>query len=359
MFILVKMRSTLMVFVLASLVVGHSGPSPACKSPPLQMMGDPSTIPAEVCPPNQHTMFATFAKPIHFIINKWLRRQTLDVDDLQQILQVDPWSITNVPNYANYTPAAGKETAHWNVRVHGHLYKRSRMDQNKVDHLINKILIRASIFKEKLYGRAFDQLTKSEGDQARRQVRELGTVAIMNGAIEMKYPDLCSNSSTILRHLTNNEGAFDEWVSLRGDCSKNVPDMPTNGSVSNQTLSSVPLNVGGMRQNESKDTQPTFFVPPRGLTIISDVDDVLRVAEVWNWKQAILDLFTRPYEPWLNMTRVYSRWGEDIPNGRGVQWRNNKLKNVTRSLKTNVHFHYITDTPEVNAEFYINGTVSQ
>lgn len=352
------MRSILMIFVLASLVVGHSGSSDACRKPPLQMMGDPSAIPAEVCPSRQHTLFATFVKPLRSIINKWLGRQGLDANDRQEILQNDPWSITNIPNYANYTPARGNETAHWDVRVHGNLYKRSRMDQHKVDHLVNKILIRASIFKEKLYGRAFDQLTKEQGEQARRQVRELGTAAIMNGAIEMKYADLCSNSSTVLRHLTNNEGAFDEWVSLRGDCSK-IPDMPTNGSVSNQTLSLVPLNVGGRRQSESRDTQPTFFVPPRGLTIISDVDDVLRVAEVWNWKQAILDLFTKPYEPWLNMTGVYSRWSEDIPNGNGRRWKNDKLENVTRNLKTNVHFHYITDTPEVNAGFYINGTVSQ
>ncbi|KAF2155349.1 hypothetical protein K461DRAFT_292219 [Myriangium duriaei CBS 260.36] len=78
------------------------------------------------------------------------------------------------------------------------------------------------------------------------------------------------------------------------------------------------------------------FVPPKGLTIFSDIDDILRVAEIWNPKQAILSTLARPFKPWRDMPQIYSRWSDSIPG---------------------VHFHYSSETAEVMSDFYINGSL--
>lgn len=85
-------------------------------------------------------------------------------------------------------------------------------------------------------------------------------------------------------------------------------------------------------------TVETLVVPPIGLTIISDIDDILRVSEIWDPKQAFLDLFTRPYQPWLDLPSVFASWKAAVPDA---------------------HFHYTSDVPELSSAFYANGTLAQ
>ncbi|KAL1303314.1 hypothetical protein AAFC00_006718 [Neodothiora populina] len=328
-----------------------------------------SSIVSEVCKPDTSSAFHFWSKPIRAIVDKWLKRRHLDAREIAT-LKNRPWSITNIPTYANYTyasTASGVEGG-WLAHVHGNLYKRRDLSRHEIDKLINRILIRASIKPEKLmYKLWFQQLTPREATRSRRQVRDLATAAIGNGAIDVS---LCANSS-VMPFLTNEEGAFEQWVT-RSSCEPDADDPYTFGPTHDSTtevqtagLTLKPLNVGGGPHNESMHDQKTFFVPPRGLTIVSDVDDVLRVGEIWNWKQAIMDLYARPYEPWLGMADVYRNWSRDIPFGGGGHWRNGQWVDPVKNTgdvgggtngSTNVHFHYASDSPEVNAGFYIDGT---
>lgn len=86
------------------------------------------------------------------------------------------------------------------------------------------------------------------------------------------------------------------------------------------------------RQQPSRAT--TRFYPARGLTVVSDVDDILRLAEVWNPKQTLLNTFVRPFRPWMDMPAVFQRWQRAAPDA---------------------HFHWITDLPEVGSRFYVEG----
>lgn len=330
---------------------------------------DASEIPIEVCPAG-NTVVSFLSKPFRAIVDEWLGRHHLNAKERNEVMLKDPWSITNVPSYANYTPPNpdDDETGGWTVHIHGLLYKRRHMKPSHVDKLINRILIKASIKKEYFWRLWNDRLSSEEAAQARRQVKDLATNSIQGGAIQVKTPRLCDDS-TVLSTLTTSEGAFDQWLFLPASCSQTLDDESADGTayevhtgIRSTDLSMKPLNVAGGRQNESLDTQKVFFVPPRGLSIISDVDDILRVAEVWNWKQAILDLFARPYTPWLNMNELYMNWSRDIPLGGGGYWNKGKWVpspdrgDQTRDAVTNVHFHYATDAPEVNAGFYVAGT---
>lgn len=75
------------------------------------------------------------------------------------------------------------------------------------------------------------------------------------------------------------------------------------------------------------------FLDNATVTIASDVDDILRVTEVWNLRRAIRNVFTEPFEPLQGMTELY----RDYAQVNGTQ------------------FAYITDALTTWGESYISG----
>ncbi|KAK5126440.1 hypothetical protein LTR85_010676 [Meristemomyces frigidus] len=81
-------------------------------------------------------------------------------------------------------------------------------------------------------------------------------------------------------------------------------------------------------------TSQHYIVPPKGLTIVSDVDDILRIAEVWNFTAALSRLLVEPFRPRGNMNHVFNHWADEMPK---------------------THFHYVSDAPETTYEYYVRG----
>ena len=74
-----------------------------------------------------------------------------------------------------------------------------------------------------------------------------------------------------------------------------------------------------------------YLVPPTGITIVNDIDDILRVTKIYQPAQGLLNTFAHPFVPWMNMPSIYANWSNSIPN---------------------LHFHYLTTTPEQITRFY-------
>ncbi len=68
-----------------------------------------------------------------------------------------------------------------------------------------------------------------------------------------------------------------------------------------------------------------YLVPPEGITIVSDIDDILRVTKIYDPKEGLLNSFARAFTPWMDMPELYSNWSKTLPD---------------------FHFHYLTTTPE-------------
>jgi len=68
-----------------------------------------------------------------------------------------------------------------------------------------------------------------------------------------------------------------------------------------------------------------YLVPNEGLTVISDIDDILRVTKIYEPEQGLLNSFARPFVQWEDMTKIYRNWSVSLPD---------------------MHFHYLTTTPE-------------
>lgn len=77
----------------------------------------------------------------------------------------------------------------------------------------------------------------------------------------------------------------------------------------------------------------SYLVPELGLTIISDIDDILRITKIYQPDEGLLNSFARPFTPWMNMPEIYANWSEKIPD---------------------MHFHYLTTTPEQVTRNYMD-----
>jgi phosphatidate phosphatase APP1 len=123
---------------------------------------------------------------------------------------------------------------------------------------------------------------------------------------------------------TNSDGDFDFFVS--------IPD--TSGSqLFGPGGMTTEIQVAETRSN-LVDTGHSlaYLVPTYGHTVVSDIDDVLRVSTIYQPKEGLQNLLTRPFYPWLNMPEVFERWAS-FPD---------------------MHFHYVTTAPKQMATTYMD-----
>lgn len=117
---------------------------------------------------------------------------------------------------------------------------------------------------------------------------------------------------------TTIEGDYDQFVQIA-----NVSGSGGYLAPGNDTTDIQRLNVytdGTLTGNAT-----SYLVPESGITIISDIDDILRVTKIYEPEEGLLNSFARPFTQWMNMPDIYANWSRTIPN---------------------FHFHYLTTTPE-------------
>lgn len=242
--------------------------------------------------------------------------KTLGISDSD--LAATPTQVLDLPAYGNWTNAG------WNVRVHGNVFKQPNISQEKLDDLANVFLIDTDI----------QDLPADQQAQARNLTAEIFVVQEGNVNVTVTFvndvtvnPDTDSGAinaaggaqSTQLPYETTDEGDFDTFVVLKNTTG---PDggymMRGNETDRIQTLN---MYVNGTDTGNAT----AYLVPPEGLTVVSDIDDILRVTKIYDPKEGLLNTFARPFTPWLDMPDIYANWSRSVPN---------------------MHFHYLTTTPE-------------
>ncbi|KAF2835007.1 hypothetical protein M501DRAFT_942947 [Patellaria atrata CBS 101060] len=251
-------------------------------------------------------------------------------EDVQSSLRIDddqvsalPTNVLNLPPYGNWTDQG------WNVRFHGNVYKQPNISREKLDDLANIFLIDVDI----------DELRPSEQDQARNLTS--GIFVIQQGDVNVTLhlepaPSAGSDGeeggggavtapggsqNLTLPYATTDQGDFDVFLPIE-----------SNGlEAGNATQNIQRLNVYANGSDLGNAT--AYLVPPTGFTIISDIDDILRVTKIYQPKEGLLNSFARPFTPWMNMPFYYANWSRSIPD---------------------FHFHYLTTTPEQVTRNYMD-----
>ena len=232
-------------------------------------------------------------------------------------LDAQPTQVLNIPGYGNWT---GSE---WNLRVHGNVFKQPPISNDTIDNLANVFLIDTSVA----------QLSQTEQDQARNLTRSIYVVQQDDVNVTVNIlpgPQFGGdgesdggggvtaagiNQMIQLPYETTLEGDFDTFIKLDQASSQlaaGAGEMPSQ-------------RVNVYAQGTSTGNATSYLVSDNGLTVISDIDDILRVTKIYDPKEGLLNSFARPFVQWMNMPDIYRNWSESLPN---------------------THFHYLTTTPE-------------
>jgi hypothetical protein len=125
---------------------------------------------------------------------------------------------------------------------------------------------------------------------------------------------------------TTVEGDFDEFIPIANVSGPGGYLLPGNATTEIQRL-----NVYANGTDTGNAT--SYLVPEAGLTIVSDIDDILRITRIYQPADGILNSFAKAYVPWMNMPDIYANWSKSIPD---------------------FHFHYLTTTPEQVTRNYMD-----
>lgn len=215
------------------------------------------------------------------------------------------------------------------MRFHGNVFKQPNISSSKLDDLANGFLVGTSV----------QSLPPSQASQARNLTAEIFVLQQSNQNVTFNLkpaPEAGASGEqggggavtppggsqqVIFPTPTTPEGDFDGFVHINDQ-----------GLLSGNTTDEIQrLNV--YTQGDVNGNATAYLVPPKGLTVISDIDDILRVTKIYEPKEGLLNSFARPFTPWMNMPDIYVNWSRSIPNS---------------------HFHYLTTTPEQVTRNYMD-----
>ena len=125
---------------------------------------------------------------------------------------------------------------------------------------------------------------------------------------------------------TTVEGDFDQFLPLA-----NLSGPGGYLFAGNDTTTIQPIKIFANGTDTGNAT--SYLVPTAGLTIISDIDDILRITRIYQPADGLMNSFARPFVPWMNMPDIYANWSKSIPD---------------------LHFHYLTTTPEQITRNYMD-----
>jgi hypothetical protein len=220
------------------------------------------------------------------------------------------------------------------LRFRGNVFKQPNISESKLDDLANVFLIGTSI----------QSLPPAEQTQARNLTAEIFVVQQGNVNVSFHIEPAPSNGgdgeaggsnaltpgggaqNIDLMGQTTVEGDFDQFIPLANVSGPGGYLLPGNDTTQVQRL-----NVYTNGTDAGNAT--SYLVPTAGLTIISDIDDILRITQIYEPANGLLNSFAKAFTPWMNMPDIYANWSRSIPD---------------------FHFHYLTTTPEQITRNYMD-----
>ncbi|KAG8739896.1 hypothetical protein FRC11_000529, partial [Ceratobasidium sp. 423] len=210
-----------------------------------------------------------------------------------------PLQVLNIPGYANWTSNG------WHVRLHGQTYRIPALAASQIDDLA----------KPFVPGLDYDNMNETMKAQARNMTSSIYAVPQQGMGVQV---DFVYNRQSIakaqLPELTDERGEFDAFVNI------NV----TTGTVPNGDQTEFTQGIQLFANGSVVGNASSYFVPTHGVTLVTDIDDILRATRVYEPDEGMRNSFVYPFRPWMNMPDVFRRWQSATPG---------------------LHFHYLSTIP--------------
>ncbi|BFZ61959.1 hypothetical protein YB2330_003037 [Saitoella coloradoensis] len=217
-----------------------------------------------------------------------------------------PLSALVIPGYANFTNGS------WNLRVQGLAYKLPALNDSQLDDAANTYLP------------GVGNLTLNSTEQILLRNRTHDLMAIPQSNENLTFLVSASNSSTsganiTLTEPTDTSGEFDEFVMLPST-------LGLSNSSTTQHITLYGQNLSGPANGSA------ILVPTSGYSIVSDIDDVLRITKVYQPLTGLRNSFAEEYVNLPGMPELFEHWESTLPG---------------------VAFHYDTTTPAQLTRTYV------
>lgn len=258
---------------------------------------------------------------VHGMFDGLARRFLYGMEE-DEIALLDDW-VLNFPSYANWTDDC------WSLRVHGNVHKRPPYEFGVIDRLSSKVML----------GTSLKDLQDDEAETAREVLEDvfvspqrgkLPAFDLVPASLESRsgHPDggnsdfvnALNKQEFTLQYPTTNEGDFDDFVMIR-----------TAGIAAGYAATAV-QKVSLTSSNAKRGNATSYLVPAYGLTILADIDDILRITKIWQPLEMVLNTLARPFVPWMDMPKIFEEWESRFPDA---------------------HFHYFSTAPEYIARRYM------
>ncbi|EIN11484.1 hypothetical protein PUNSTDRAFT_98606 [Punctularia strigosozonata HHB-11173 SS5] len=213
-----------------------------------------------------------------------------------------PPSALMIPSYANFTPSG------WNVRFYGLVYKQPNVSTDDLDSIID--------------GLKTKNLNNTQKALLQNRTQALAAIPISRAnvsAIVKLNGTLATPGGGIGLNTSDEVGELDEF--------RIIPGLNSNKSVSNVQVAEI-----GILDVDGPGNTTTLLVPETGISVVSDIDDVLRITKVYVPNQGLFNSFVQPYVNVPGMTELFASWLKKLPG---------------------VSFHYDTTTPVELTRTYV------
>ncbi|KAM5530286.1 hypothetical protein V8D89_013382 [Ganoderma adspersum] len=207
-----------------------------------------------------------------------------------------------IPSYANYS---GND---WNLRFYGLAYKLPNISTSDLDSIIN--------------GLSTNNLNSTQQQLLQNRTQDLASIPIPNANLTATVTangSSVTNSSGIQLTTADDVGEFDQFVT--------VPGLGSNDSSAVQVVQTGIANVTGPGNGT------VILVPSRGISVVSDIDDVLRITKVYVPNQGLYNSFVQPYVNVPGIPELFEKWSKSLPGAA---------------------FHYDTTTPLQLTRTYVD-----
>lgn len=205
-----------------------------------------------------------------------------------------------IPSYANYTPSG------WNVRFYGLAYKLPNVSTDSLDSLID--------------GLKTDNLNDTQKALLQNRTQDLASIPVPHAnlsAVVYANGSAVTDTSGIALPTADDVGEFDFFETISG--------LHDNYTQTTAVQTGI-LDVTGPGNGTA------ILVPQSGISVVSDIDDVLRITKVFVPNEGLYNSFVQPYINVPGIAELFSHWLQTLPG---------------------VAFHYDTTTPVELTRTYV------
>ncbi|KAI9069069.1 hypothetical protein FKP32DRAFT_1617696 [Trametes sanguinea] len=298
------LHCSLLALALAAAVAASPAPAPAPSPRPT-----PVPVPAPQALSSASSLFSSVtgavASALPTILGDWPSLSDIEKklgvnngNDLQNVSA----SALLIPSYANFSSGDS-----WNVRFYGLAYKLPNVNTSDLDSLINDL--------------STNNLNDTQKSLLQNRTQDLASLPIPKAnltALVFANGSAVTNSSGIQLATADDVGEFDQFVT--------VPGLGGNSST-------VRIIETGIMNVTGPGNGTVILVPPTGISVVSDIDDVMRITKVYVPNQGLFNSFVQPYVNVPGIPELYAHWNETLPGAA---------------------FHYDTTTPVELTRTYVD-----